>query len=667
MRLVGVWQATYFESVKEILDQVRENLDDIFAKYDEASRELLRIACLDGHFADWDQADVAWPGHPVDIAGLEKRDRLITTIYDGIPSRRDSRLAEAYDGYRHAMGPYLQANCIFLDLQRQFIARGAGDASEFLQLYQTVYLDALGRDDPIPLDAGEAALVEFRVARAPLSHAQSVAEKIQTKAPADDPRWDATYSYETKREGEEESTQQQTTLREALVLVAESVVDALAKGEHLAIRYNTFSNFIWFGISVWKVVSDVDLLVAHLRGSVRQRWLDKLEIHVRLAQALLLKFLKAHLEDPAQIRPKDYWFGQQYSYLTRDMIDLVRGLVAGAAKLRRKARGNGPELPTIEIPPLLCEQAAGRFVEYPSPVGPAGHPPNSWQQWARALRWVGIFRQRAQRTRRLAAANLDDAERIAAAWRNADDWGRKTLDLFDIQVDVRIDPRFEHLASRLDLSGSGRKIVFFPTHQSLLDHPVMYRVLHSPELMGAMGWEQPVPCVLLSRVGLTSPTEIKVGSRKIPLIGVDSATADRLMEEVDGYVMLEHSSDTGSPTARFAKLLEKRPGVVYGAGTTAAYDIQILPMQHALFAHLPQDIVLIPVAFRGIHALWPKSPKGNFRIRPGRVEVIISPPMLGETTLLPRRRALRTQLEPATLFQAVHIATLLNPEPSDAG
>ena len=158
-----------------------------------------------------------------------------------------------------------------------------------------------------------------------------------------------------------------------------------------------------------------------------------------------------------------------------------------------------------------------------------------------------------------------------------------------------------------------------------------------------------------------------MGSRRIPLIGVDSATADRLMEEVDGYVMLAHSSDTSSPTARFAKLLEKRPGVVYGAGTTAAYAIQILPMQHALFAHLPQDIVLIPVAFRGIHALWPKSPKGNFSIRPGRVEVIVSPPMLGETTLLPRRRALRTQLEPATLFQAVHIATLLNPEPSDAG
>ena len=56
------------------------------------------------------------------------------------------------------------------------------------------------------------------------------------------------------------------------------------------------------------------------------------------------------------------------------MIDLVRGLVAGATKLSRRARGNGQELPVIEIPPLLCEQAVGRFVEYPSPVGASGPP-----------------------------------------------------------------------------------------------------------------------------------------------------------------------------------------------------------------------------------------------------------------------------------------------------
>ena len=127
---------------------------------------------------------------------------------------------------------------------------------------------------------------------------------------------------------------------------------------------------------------------------------------------------------------------------------------------------------------------------------------------------------------------------------------------------------------------------------------------------------------------------------------------------------MSRSADTGSPTRRFAKLLDERPGVVYPAGTTSSYALQCLPMQHGLFAHLPPDLVLIPLAFRGIHSLWPKCPKGNLHISPGRVEVIVSPPILGQTTLLPRKRALRTQLEPATLFQAVHIADLYNPAPS---
>ena len=104
---------------------------------------------------------------------------------------------------------------------------------------------------------------------------------------------------------------------------------------------------------------------------------------------------------------------------------------------------------------------------------------------------------------------------------------------------------------------------------------------------------------------------------------------------------------------------------MYGGGTTSAFDLQVLPMQHALFAHLPQDVVFVPVAFRGIHSLWPKCPRGNVNLRPGHVEVYVSPPVPGETTLLPRRRALRTQLEPATLFQAIHIATLLDPGEED--
>ena len=113
----------------------------------------------------------------------------------------------------------------------------------------------------------------------------------------------------------------------------------------------------------------------------------------------------------------------------------------------------------------------------------------------------------------------------------------------------------------------------------------------------------------------------------------------------DPFVEWQHQRDAGNPIQTFAKLLEKRPGVIYGAGTTAAFGLQVLPIQHALFAHLPADVVIVPLVFRGVHALWAKCPKGNLAINPGVVEVVVSPPIVGATTLLPRKRALRTQLE----------------------
>ena len=156
---------------------------------------------------------------------------------------------------------------------------------------------------------------------------------------------------------------------------------------------------------------------------------------------------------------------------------------------------------------------------------------------------------------------------------------------------------------------------------------------------------------------------LRLGKWQFSLIGFTPEEVDRMLTEADGHVILQHASDTGNPARRFARKLEDHPGVIYGAGTTAAFALQCLPIQHALFAQLPPDVVVIPLAFRGIHSLWPKCPRGNLNINPGVVEVFVSPPMPGATTLLPRKRALRTQLEPATLFQAVHIATLLNPEP----
>ena len=641
--------------VDEILNNL--DLDQLLDTYDQAACRLLEVARQDGHFEGQDTAQLVWPSSSgIDVAGLERRVELITRIYDGIPLRRDSRLAEAYDRYVQAAPAYHQSTRTYLQIRRQFLEREAGSERDFLQLYQAVYLEALGRENPFPLDAGETALVALRVARAPLSHAQSVAEKLQQSPPQDDPRWDATYTCTM------DESSRQVPLREILCGIAERVVDFLAAGEHLAIRYNAFSNFIWFGISVWKSVTELELLLARLQGKVRRKWHDTLLKYVRLAQGMLLKFLEAHSEDPAQIRPKDYWYGQEYSYLTRDMIDLTLRLIDRGNALGKRARGiDRKAVREVEVPSLLRNHFSGRFLEYPH-VGRQARL-SAWQRRLRLLKWVRLFRQTGQRKKRLHRSDLEAEQRLTASWQNNTEWGTRTLELFGIQVKVLIDPLFARVATEMELSRGDKKIVFFPTHQSLLDHPVMYQVLQSPEMMQAMGWDQPVPCVLFSRSRLMDPTSFTIGSKQFSLIGVDPDLADRLLEEVDGYVIMDRSRDAGNPIQRFVRLLEKRPGIVYGAGTTAAFGLQVLPIQHALFANLPQDVVLIPVAFRGIHSLWPKCPKGNLDINPGLVEVVVSPPMLGETTLLPRKRALRTQLEPATLFQAVHIATLLNPDP----
>ena len=61
------------------LAEALANLDEIFARYDEAAAELIRVARLDGHFAGRDDADLAWPpshgddGSPIDAEGLELR------------------------------------------------------------------------------------------------------------------------------------------------------------------------------------------------------------------------------------------------------------------------------------------------------------------------------------------------------------------------------------------------------------------------------------------------------------------------------------------------------------------------------------------------------------------------------------------------------------------
>ncbi|MEE2726544.1 MAG: hypothetical protein VX792_05690 [Candidatus Latescibacterota bacterium] len=613
----------------------------LIEQYDETAEQLLQVALSDGHFSGRD--GVGWPGgSKPTLEALGQRAQLIATIHEGIPTRREQRLADAHARYEQARPAYHQANRLYLRLQADFCQQGEGDERDFLQLYQEVYLQALGRDDPIELDEGEKALVQLRVARVPLSHAHAVAEKIGASE-GENARWQHTYTVEW------DDVQRAGSLRQLLTSIAEAVVDFLAAGELLAIRYNTFSNFIWLGISCWKAITDVELALAQSGADTN----DELNESVLLGKSMLLQFMQAHLEDPAQIKPREYWYGQEYSYLTRDLIDLSRSIVKEANDLRL-----GP----VDLPPLLGGDIKGRFLEY-GDVGKTQEL-STWGRRKRLLRWAMLFRRTGKRKMNLLQSNVEEKERLRRAWEQNREWAHESLDIFGIEVDIRIDPLFAPIAEDLALGSGKHKILFLPTHQSVFDHPVMNYVLNDENFMRALGWEEPTPCTILARSQLTAMGSLTVFGRTFTPIGFTPEEVDRMMEEADGHVVMSRSADTGSPTRRFAKLLDERPGVVYPAGTTSSYALQCLPMQHGLFAHLPPDLVLIPLAFRGIHSLWPKCPKGNLHICPGRVEVVVGPPILGQTTLLPRKRALRTQLEPATLFQAVHIADLYNPAPS---
>ena len=633
--------------------------DRLLTVYDQAAQEIVDVARFEGHFEGWDEARLRWPSsRGADLAALQAQRRLVTTVYERVPRRRDDRLAEAYEQFRSATPAYHRANLIYVQIKRQFLDRGAGSDRDFVNLYQSLYLDVLANGDPVILDAGEAALQRAKITRVPMSHAQAVAEALRTVVVGDDPRWAEVYIYTV------DGTTVEGLLKDLLREVALGILGYIAAGEFLTTRYNTYTNFSWFGSSVWKVITDGELLLHHLRrlDSPAPEEVAALTGEVRREQAMMVAFLQAHRENPAQLKPEGYWYGHHYTYLTRDMIDLVRRLVARANRLVAAVSPGDEGVEALTVPRLLAGHSRGRFVEYPH-VGRTTALAG-WRRALRLARWVIPSIRLGRRKLKLARSRLEAGERKARAWRDFLAWGRATVRGFDIDVRIRIDPAFFPIAEALDLGSGRRKVLFLPTHQSLLDHPVMYHVLQSPEILKAMGWGRPVPCVILARTRLAS-AGVRIGSWSMTMFGVSADRFDGLLEEVDGYVTLDRSRDAGPTTQRLIQALDAYPGLTYPVGTTVAFDVQSPPLQHALFAVLPQDVVIIPIALRGIHALWPKCPKGNLRISPGRVEVVVSAPMPGETTLLPRRRTLRTQLESAALFQAVHITTLFNPEPSE--
>ena len=641
--------------------ELLKNPAQMLAIYDRAAQELISGVRPEGHFNGMSGDELKWPASGDNSsAAHSRRLKIADALCKGIPPLRDSRLKDSYESLAVRLDEYHRCNLLYLELRREFIARKAGGERDFLRFFQSRYLSALGDSELFSPEKGEASLAnEIKITRVPLSRAQAVAESLPESAPDGDPRWDEIYPFENSS----------ATLRQGLQKVARGAVNAVAAGELLATRYNYLNNFAWLGVSIWRVILQADSILAYLRiksSPPPLRAAAELESGIILAKSMMVEFLRAHQQDPAKLRPEGYWYGQPYSYLTRDMIDLAIKLAKRTNSLIHRAKAD--DINKIALPFLLAECAdekpdsfgGARFLEYPN-VGKTSTPP-PLSRIVRFAKWILLCRKFGKHKRRLAELNLSDDERIARAWTLACEWAAGTLDIFGVCVKVRIDPRFKAAARALDLEGRGGRLVFLPTHQSVLDHYVMYRALSSPELLDALGWKSPRPCVILARTGLAKSASVSIGGREITIFGMTSSRFDNLMEEVDGYAFLRGDGGGGGVMAKVAAIMENRPALIYPQATTAAFANQCFPLQHAVFAQMPENAAMVAVGLRGVHSLWPKCPRGNLRINPGVAEVAFAPPIPGDTALLPRRRALRPQAESAAMMQAIHISLLLSPE-----
>jgi len=632
-----------------------EDLDALEVLYSQAAQEFIEIGRLEGHYDTWDEADLVWPVDTTSSSpdALAHRLKLVRQLEHGIPKRRAVRLREAYQGYRALEKGYHEACRSYIQIKGLFIESGQGSAEDLLGLYQSLYLEVIASGELFSPDMGEEALGKAQVTHVPLSHAQAVAEALSKVSVSDDPRWNMSVRFGS------ESIAHESTLRDALQFVAQRTLAFIGAGGLLSTRYNTYTNFARFGCSVWRVLLEVDWVCEQLQLVGKAGvFVKRIRTAFPLARARMIEFVQAHREDPSKLRAENYWYGSPYSYLTRDMIDDARRAIR---VVNRLIRAHLPDVEPVKEPRILRPDVDGPFTEYDHVGVYETNGTEGRSRARRLLRWGRRSWMLGKAKKRLARADLPDQELYLKAWQAAQKWGTDSVEALGVDVDVKIDPEFEATARALKLGEDPSiKTLFLPTHQALLDHPVMYHVLQRQEIVDAMRWESPRPCVILARKGLARHG-VRIGSWSFTMFGVSSDRFDDLQENVDGYVMLDRGASASHTTSALASALDDRPGIIYPMGTTAAFGLQNFPLQSAVFSYLPPDIVIIPVAFRGIHSVWPKCPKGNLNIRPGKVEVYFAPPMLAETTLMPRRRSLRVQSEAAALFQAVHIASLYDP------
>ena len=116
---------------RPLYEELLGDPEQLLAIYDQAAQEVIDVARSEGYFDHWDPEELKWPPSRsesglIGLSGLEKRAQLITTIYDGVPRLRDSRLAEAYEQFTRATPSYHRAIRIYFQVKKQFLARHAG-------------------------------------------------------------------------------------------------------------------------------------------------------------------------------------------------------------------------------------------------------------------------------------------------------------------------------------------------------------------------------------------------------------------------------------------------------------------------------------------------------------------------------------------------------------
>ena len=595
--------------------------------YNKVSEKLVSIARQEGLLSECFASKWACQqGEENSTPALKARLKLVHEMHEQLLKRKDEVLFASYGPFEEKSEGHFEVQSHYMRVKRQFMEQ-EGDEDRFLKLYHKQYIRALSHLMCLKPKRGEALLVEEKLSHIPFEVSKASASKL-AKVPLS--REDEKLLNTPFPDGKEFSS-----LGEQLRTIAVETLDLLNVGAIFATRFHYFNNFALLGTAAWEAVLSAELCLGEQRAEQSFPASD-----IRHLQDLLAMFIQAHLYNPYD---KKRWYGQAYSYLVRDIIDLSLKLFKALDK---------------EPPSFLAFEKQGRFQEY-AHVGGRG----KYSKLGKGLKLTrGFFNDRRFGKKRLALSRQPDTPtRRLKAWKSSLRWGKKICVLAGIKTTCTFHPRLKEALRVLKAHREGKGMLFLPTHQSLVDHPLVYTAFSSKALRDALGWKDAIACTMVARENLGNTFKFEFGSFQSNSFGIPGDKFDHLLETIDKHIIIDSHSQK-SITEAIKQSLDRGPVVIYPMGTATTFATHLFPLQHALFAHIPYNTLLIPMALRGAHSIWPKCPKGNLNIRPGEVEVFFGQPFHAENILFPKQSKLRLQLDIASFFQGVQIKDSLNPQ-----